>query len=93
MRAFRLRQRDGNTNKIIKHRDYVGVGKLTKYGNVTWNSYNRTVSFRLTWIGQLCIREACEPYVYTYGELCEMIDGKWIVMSNEDAVKLLNEKK
>lgn len=90
MRCFRLRQRNIKTNSIIKHRDYIGLENLQKYGLEVWNRYNqwftRKCEFRDD--GSYSIKK-CEPYQETYAELCEKIDGKWVKMDEVEINSIL----
>jgi hypothetical protein len=70
MRAFRLRQRRVDNGKIIKHCDYVGIDRFLKYGEDTYNRYNRPQN----------------KYIASTAELCEMLNGKWKVINIKDVL-------
>ncbi len=91
MRCFRLRERDAKTKQIIKHRDYVGIDNLIKHGKETYKRYNRVKKENLSWDKDgKCIITECEPIQITYPELCENINGKWVMLSDDDVNNIFN---
>lgn len=90
IRAFRLYERDLFTKKIINHRDYIGLDKLQKYAPDTWKRYNQVYTLKYVRLAVDGYYKQCDPYQKTRGELSELINGKWVKLSDEEAKKLLN---
>lgn len=82
MRAFRVRQRNPRTNRIEKHRDYVGLEKFMKHGIET---YNRYMSYR-EWTWKVPDKER-KNYL---AEICEKKDGEWVKLTREEVVDLIS---
>lgn len=92
IRCFRLRERRGMDNKIIKHRDYIGLENLLKYGVETYKRYDRVVTEKMRRISDTqVVFDKIEPYQDTYPELCEKIDGKWVKLTDEQVKQIFNE--
>lgn len=93
IRCFRLRKRDAKYGRIGKHRDYVGLDRLQKYGKETYDRYNHLVTEKMRRIDdKTVIFDSVEPHYTSRAELCEMIGGKWVVIPEDEALKLIESK-
>ena len=51
MRAFRLYKRCAKTNRVLGHRDYIGLDNLQKYAPETYKRYDHYDKWDMTLVG------------------------------------------
>lgn len=90
MRAFRMYRRVLRSGRIDKHRDYIGEDNLHKHGPATWVRYNHISKYTCKVVDyRYVLEEREQPVQVTRAELAEMIDGRWTIMPQEEAEKLI----